>query len=58
MRVAGDKESKGGKTIAMVMATRVAGERTVLATKRAMTTKTRLGGEGGGNDQPLHAKQY
>ncbi len=53
MRVAGDKEGKGSK--AMAMATRVAGERMATATKRAMAMKTRLGGAGGGNDQPLPA---
>jgi hypothetical protein len=55
MRVAGDKEGKGSK--AMVMATRVAGEQTAMATKKAMVTKPRLGGAGGGNDQPLCATQ-
>jgi hypothetical protein len=39
MRVAGNKEGKGGK--AMAMATRVAGERTALLTKSAMAMKTR-----------------
>jgi hypothetical protein len=39
MRVAGNKEGKGGK--AMAMATRVAGERMVMLTKSAMATKTR-----------------
>jgi hypothetical protein len=39
MRVAGNKEGKGGK--AMAMATRVAGERTAMLTKSAMATKTR-----------------
>ncbi len=39
MRVAGDKESEGGKV--MATATRVAGERTAMVTKRAMATKTR-----------------
>ncbi len=53
MRVAGDAEGKGGK--AMATATRVAGEQTATATKRVMATKTRLGGTGGGNDQPLRA---
>ncbi len=51
MRVVGNKESKGGK--AMAMATRVVGEQTAMATKRAMAMKTRLEGAGGGNDQPL-----
>ncbi len=50
-RVAGDKVGKGGK--AMATATRVAGEQMAMATKRAMATKTRLEGVGGGNDQPL-----
>ncbi len=53
MRVAGNEEGKGGK--AMTMATRVAGEQTVMATKRVMVTKIRLGVAGGSNDQPLHA---
>jgi hypothetical protein len=46
---------KGGK--AMARATRVPGERmgTAMATKGGMVTKTRLGGAGSGNDQPLHA---
>ncbi len=39
MRVAGNEEGKGGK--AMVMATRVASERTAMLTKSAMATKTR-----------------
>jgi hypothetical protein len=39
MRVAGNKEGKGGK--AMAMATRVAGERMAMLTKSAMATKTR-----------------
>ncbi len=51
MRVAGDKEGKGGK--AMATATRVAGKWMAMATKRVMATKTRLGGAGGSNDQPL-----
>ncbi len=55
MRVAGNAEGKGGK--AMATATRVAGEQTAMATKRVMMTKTRLGGAGGGNDQPLHTTQ-
>jgi hypothetical protein len=37
----------------MAMATRVAGEWTVTATKRAMAAMTRSGGAGGGNDPPL-----
>jgi hypothetical protein len=44
----GGKVGKGGK--AMVTVTRVAGEQTAMATKRAMATKTRVGGAGGGND--------
>ncbi len=48
MRVAGDKEGEGSKV--MTMATRVAGKRTVMATKRGMATKLRLGGIGGGDD--------
>jgi hypothetical protein len=39
MRVAGNKEGKGSK--AMAMATRVAGEQTVMARMRAMATTTR-----------------
>jgi hypothetical protein len=39
MRVAGNKEGNDGK--AMAMATRVAGERTVTAMKRAMSMATR-----------------
>jgi hypothetical protein len=39
MRVAGDKEGEGSK--AMTMATRVAGEWTGMATKRAVLTATR-----------------
>ncbi len=44
---------------AIVLATRVADKRTVMATatKRAMATKMRLGGAGGGNDRPLCATQ-
>jgi hypothetical protein len=34
-----------------------AGERMATATKRAIATKTRLGGAGSSNDQPLHAKE-
>ncbi len=40
MRVLGDKEGKDGK--AMVMATRMAGEWTAIATKRAMAMATRV----------------
>jgi hypothetical protein len=47
MRVAGDEEGEGGK--AMATATRVAGERTATATKRAMATKTWEAGEEEGN---------
>ncbi len=39
MRVAGNKEGKGGK--AMVMATRVASEWTAMLTKSVMAMKTR-----------------
>jgi hypothetical protein len=53
MRVAGDAEGKGSKPLAMV--TRVAGKQTATATNRVMATKTRLGGTGEGNDQPLRA---
>ncbi len=55
MKVVGNKEGKGGKE--MVRATRVAGKRVVTATamKRVMATNPRLGGAGGGNDQPLCA---
>jgi hypothetical protein len=47
MRVVGDKEGKGGKV--MVMATRVAVNRTAMAMKRAMATKTREAGKEEGN---------
>jgi hypothetical protein len=47
MRVAGNKEGDGGK--AMVMATRVTGERTATAMKRAMEMKTREAGKEEGN---------
>ncbi len=47
MRVASDKEGEGGK--AMAIGTRVADKRTVTATKRAMTMKTREAGEEMGN---------
>ncbi len=40
MRVADDEEGEGGK--AMVMATRIAGEWTARATKRAMAMATRV----------------
>ncbi len=60
MRVAGNKEGKGGK--AMVMATRVVHKRTAMATKRVMATKTRLGAQGAAmtdlcmphNNEPNH----
>ncbi len=39
MRVVGNEDGEGSK--AMAMATRVAGERTVMLTKSAMATKTR-----------------
>jgi hypothetical protein len=41
----------------MVMATRVAGEWTAMASKRAMAVMTRSGGAGGGNDPPLRTTQ-
>ncbi len=44
----GGKLGKGGKAMAMV--TWVAGEQTATATKRAMATKIRVGGAGGGDD--------
>ncbi len=43
MRVGGDEEGEGDK--AMAMATRIAGEWTATATKRAMVTATRVAGE-------------
>jgi hypothetical protein len=52
MRVVGNGEGEGGK--AMAMATRVAGERTAMGTKRAMAAMTRSGGAGGGSDPPLN----
>ncbi len=48
MRVAGDKEGEGNK--AMVMATRIAGEWTATATKRAMVTATRVWASDGKGD--------
>ncbi len=50
MRVAGNKGDEGKKE--MARATRVVDERMATATarKRAMATKTRLGGAGGGDD--------
>jgi hypothetical protein len=47
MRVAGNEEGEGGKAIST--ATRVAGKRTAMATKRAMTMKTRETSEEEGN---------
>jgi hypothetical protein len=47
MRVVGIKEGEGSKAMAMV--TRVVGERTAMATMRAMVTKTREAGEEEGN---------
>ncbi len=47
MRVEGIKEGEGGK--AMVMATRLAGKWTAMATMRAMVTKTKEAGEEEGN---------
>jgi hypothetical protein len=43
MRVVGKKEGEGSK--AMAMATRMAGEWTVMATKRVIVTTTRVAGE-------------
>jgi hypothetical protein len=47
MRVADKDNSKGSKS--MVLATRVAGERTAMVTKRAMLIKMREAGEEEGN---------
>jgi hypothetical protein len=47
MRVVGKEEGKGGK--AMVLATRVTGERMAMETKKAMATKTREGSKEEGN---------
>jgi hypothetical protein len=47
MRVAGIKEGKGGK--AMAMATRVVGKQTATMTTRAMVTKTKEACEEEGN---------
>jgi hypothetical protein len=47
MRMAGDKEGKGGK--AMAMAGMVAGKRMEMTMKRAMATKTREAGKEEGN---------
>ncbi len=65
-RLTGDEEGKGeggkgngddnegcARATERATATRVAGERTVTATKRAMAAMTRSGGAGGGNDPPL-----
>jgi hypothetical protein len=49
MRVAGDKEGKGGKAMVMAMATRVAYKRTATVTKRAISTQTREAGKEAGN---------
>jgi hypothetical protein len=51
MRVEGDKEGKGSKGLAMVIAiaTRVAGKQTGTMTKRAMSTTTREAGKEEGN---------
>jgi hypothetical protein len=49
MRVAGCKKGEGGK--AMAMATRVAGKWAVMATQRAMATKTREAGKEEGNSR-------
>ncbi len=43
MRVAGDEEGEDGK--AMVMATRMAGKWTVMASKRVMATAMRVAGK-------------
>ncbi len=45
MRVAGNKEGKGSKGMAMAMATRMAGEWSAMATKRLMATRTRVAGK-------------
>jgi hypothetical protein len=47
MRVEGEKESEGGKAIAM--ATQAAGEQTATLTNRAMAMKTREAGKEEGN---------
>ncbi len=47
MRVVGGKESKGNKE--MVIATRVMGKQTAMATKRVMATAMREAGEEEGN---------
>ncbi len=54
MRVVGKEEGKDAK--AMAMATRVAGKRTVVSTKRGMATKTREAGEEEGNGKVGHQK--
>ncbi len=43
MRVAGNKEGEGGKT--MVMATRIGGKWTATVTKRVMVMATRVAGK-------------
>jgi hypothetical protein len=48
-RVAGNKEDKGSKAMAMAMATRVAGKPMATATKRTMAMATREAGEEEGN---------
>jgi hypothetical protein len=45
VRVAGNKEGKGSKTMAMAMATRMAGEWSVTETKRLMAMATRVAGK-------------
>ncbi len=45
MRVVGNDEGKGSKAMAMAMATRLAGEWSVMATKRSMATVMRVGGK-------------
>jgi hypothetical protein len=49
MRVAGIKEGKGDK--AMAMATRMVGKRTAMAKMRVMVTKMKEAGEEEGNDK-------
>jgi hypothetical protein len=44
MRVVCDKEGEGGMAMAMAMATRVAVERTMMVTKRAMETAIKVAG--------------
>ncbi len=45
MRVTGNEEGKGSKAMAMAMATRMAGNRSAMATRRSMATATRLAGK-------------